>query len=391
MVDEESRNVASELPGPAPVNRDRRRDPDVLEGEVPPRVVDELVREAPAAEPVSEAVPPSFAPPKANARSGLSAFAAGVLGGLIASAAAAAGGYYLFAPKTDLAQENASRLAALEAAAQRNGSALDAETQREGAAIAALEKRLGALEAANAGNAAVIGVARDDIPQLSARISKLESGAQPSNEARPDLSALTGRIDKVEAALSAPKSETRVAPERPSAGDNAAAIAIVAGELEEKLASGAPFEMELAALERLGVEPGRLAALKAVVSGAPTGGALATSFHMVAPKLIAAASHDEGGGIIDRFLSHIRGLVQVHVLKETAGDDPNALVSQIEAALRRGDAKGALAAFGKLAPAARQAAGEWAAQAGARQEADAALLSIRETAIGRLTGGGAKP
>jgi hypothetical protein len=77
----------------------------------------------------------------------------------------------------------------------------------------------------------------------------------------------------------------------------------------------------------------------------------------------------------------------VRDLTETTGDDPPALVSQIEALSRRGEFAGALAAFNKLPEAARQAAGDWPAQARARQGADSALQSIREAAIGRLAAG----
>jgi hypothetical protein len=424
MVDEEIRNVAPEPAGPAPVNRDKRPDPDVIEGEVAPPGDDEAAREPPAAEAAGEALPPHSAQPVATASGGLRAFASGALGGVIVAALAAGGGYYLSAPKTDLAQADAGRL-----------SALEVQAQTQSAALAGLEKRLGAVEAANAENAPAVTAAteavrgltadvkglhadlaavRDEIPGLStridklesgaqqsggssaelsalaARIDKLESGAQQSSGSSAELSALAGRIDKIEAALAAPKSETRVAPEKPSAGDNAAAIAVVSGVLEEKLAAGAPIGPELAALERLGVDPAGLIALKAVVNGAPSGAALAASFNALAPKILAATSHSEQGSVADRFLAHIRGLVQVHDLTETAGDDPSALVSQIEAACRRGDAGAALSAFGKLPKAAREAAGDWAAQANARRAADEALQSIREAAIGRLTGG-AKP
>ena len=157
--------------------------------------------------------------------------------------------------------------------------------------------------------------------------------------------------------------------------------------MEDRLAAGAPFGPELAALKRLGVDPAELAALQAVVQGAPTGGALAASFDAIAPKVLAATSQGEGGGGVDRFLAHMRNLVRVRNLNETAGDDPQAIVSQIEADCRRGDIAGALAAFGKLPEAAREAAGDWPTQAGARQAADAALQSIREAAIGRLAGG----
>jgi hypothetical protein len=101
---------------------------------------------------------------------------------------------------------------------------------------------------------------------------------------------------------------------------------------------------------------------------------------------VAAASHEEEGGVVDRFLAHIRGLVHVRKLNETQGDDPQAIVSRIEADSRRGDAAGALAAFNQLPETARQAAGDWAVKAHARLAADAALQSIREAAIGRLAG-----
>jgi hypothetical protein len=150
------------------------------------------------------------------------------------------------------------------------------------------------------------------------------------------------------------------------------------------------LEPELTALQRLGVEPGGLAALRTVVNGAPKGAALAASFEAIAPKVLAATSHEEKGGVVDRFLAHIHGLVRVRDLSETPGDDPEALVSQVVADSRRGDIAGALGAFAKLPEPARQAAEGWATQARATQAADAALQAIRDAAIGRLSGG-AKP
>src|SRR6202020_1422523 len=120
---------------------------------------------------------------------------------------------------------------------------------------------------------------------LSARVAKLESDSPKANAAGPDLAALAARIDKIEGALAAPKSETRVAAEKPAAADNAATIAIIAQVAEERLRSGAGFGPELAALQRLGVDSAALAPLEAVVNGAPTNGALAASFDAVAPHV----------------------------------------------------------------------------------------------------------
>ena len=211
-----------------------------------------------------------------------------------------------------------------------------------------------------------IDAARGEIPGLAARVAKLETGAPTANDA--DLSALAARLDKIEAALAAPKSETRVAAEKPAAADNAAAIAIIAGAIADRLAAGAPFGTEVAALQRLGVDPAGWRRLQAVADGAPTGSALAASFR----RDCAAGS---GRGFAGRerrrrsiaFSPICAASSRYMTLGERAGDDPEAIVSRIEASCRRGDIAGALAAFDKLPEAARQAAGDWPVKARARQ------------------------
>jgi hypothetical protein len=424
MIDQETQGDSA-ASADAPVNRDARREPGVIEGEVVARETgeNEPPRDAPAPE---TAARPEAAPPAGRSRTGARGFLGGALAGLIVSALAAGAGYTLLASKADVSQD-ATRLSEVEAQARRDNSALAANLSRDRAAVAALDKRVSALEAsagasntadldkrvraleaANADNGpnaaaaadaaqrlatqvkslqADVDAARGEIPDLSTRVGKLESETQKASAAGPDLAALAARVDKIETTLAAPKTETRAAPETPSAADNAAPIAIIAGALADKLGAGAPFGSELAELERLGVDPAKLAPLRAVADGAPTGGALAASFHAVAPKVLAAASPAEQGGVTDRFLAHLHDLVRVRNLNETAGDDPPALASQIEALSRRGDVAGALSAFNKLPESSRQAAGDWLTLAGARQAADSALQSIREAAITQLAAG----
>ena len=425
MVDDETQDVSAR-PAGAPPNRDARPDPGVIDGEIAARGPNE--REPP---PSAAGAPESAAQPRPAPapRAGFRGVLARALAGLVVSALAVGAFYTLLAPGADV-EDSANRLAELEAQVQQENAALDAEAKRESAAVASLDKRVSALETsggssgeldkrvaaletANADNGpkavaaaqtaqqavqtdqqlttqvkdlrADIDAARGEIPGLAARVAKLETEAPKANDA--DLSALAARLDKIEAALAAPKSESRVAPEKPAPADNASAIAIIAGEIEDKLAAGAPFGTEAAALQRLGVDPAQLASLQAVAGGAPTGSALAESFDAVAPQVLAAASPAESGGVLDRLLAHIHGLVRVHVLGESAGDNPEAIVARIGAECRRGDIAGAVAAFDKLPAAARQAAGDWPVKARARQAADAALQSIREAAVGRLAGG----
>jgi hypothetical protein len=417
MVDQETKDVSAG-PAGAPVNRDARREPEVIEGAIAAREPDGSgsAAESAAAESRSDPRTAAKATPRNSARSLL----AGAVGGIVVSALGLGAGYSLLTSKAD-GSDTANRLGALEAQARQTNEALGAEANRESAAVAALEKRIGALEtgasnaadldkrvaaleAAGAGNGAAseatqrlaaqekdlradIDAERGAIPDLSARVAKLETETPKTNGAGPDLAALAGRVDKIEAALATPKSETRAAAEKPAAADNATAIAIIAEAFADKLHAGAPFGPELTELERLGVDLAALAPLQAVVNGAPTNDALAASFSAVAPHVLAAASEGDKGSVTDRFLAHIHNLVRVRDLNETAGDDPQALVSQIEAESRRGDIGAALASFDKLPEAARKAAGDWPTVAHARQAADAALQSIREAAIGQLAGG----
>jgi hypothetical protein len=424
MVDEEINDVSAGPTG-APVNRGARPEPTVIEGEVATRDPDESGSSPEPAAAGTRAPPAAKAAPRTGARG----FLGGAVAGLIVSALGLGAGYTLLAPKADVS-DTTNRLSALETQARQTNDAVGAEANRESAAIAALEKRISALEssagapapgaadfekrvsaleAASAGNSAAsdatqrlasqakdlradLDAEKGQLPDLSARVAKLESDASKAstNASSSDLAAFAARVDKVEGALAAPKNETRAVEEKLAAADNATTIAVIAEVAEEKLRAGAGFGPELASLQRLGIDSAALAPLQAVVNGAPTNSALAASFSAVAPHVLAAAAPPESGGVADRFLAHLHNLVKVRELNETAGDDPQALVSQIEAMSRRGDIAAALVAFDKLPEAARKAAGDWPTLARARQTANAALQSIREGAVERLEGG-AKP
>ncbi len=418
MVDEEIKDV-SDGPTGAPVNRDGRREPEVIEGEIAARDPDDSASSPdPTAAQTKADARTARAPPRPGARSLL----AGAVGGLVVSVLGLGVGYSLLTSKAD-GPDTADRLGALEAQARQTNEALGAEANRDSAAVAALEKRVSALEAsagasnpagldkrmtaleaASAGNSAAsdatqrlaaqakdlrteVDAEKGELPELSARVAKLESDTPKASAAGPDLAALAARVDKVEGTLAAPKNETRVTEEKLAAADNATTIAIIAEVAEERLRSGAAFAPELAALQRMGVDAAALAPLQAVANGAPTNNALAASFNAVAPHVLAATAQPDTGSVTDRFLAHLHNLVKVRELNETAGDDPQALVSQIESASRRGDIGAAVAAFDKLPEAARKAAGDWPALARARQAAEAALQSIREAAVGRLASG----
>ncbi len=440
MVDEEPQRPVSGPPGGAPSNRDKRPNETVIEGEVAEPAAEAAAAEADdEGKAASEEAPESAAarepaeplPPQAKPYGAGRALAAGALGGAVVAALAAAG-LYFYSPNSGLTEAEQDRLAALETETSRDGAAIGGLDKRlgalegagGGAALAAVEKRVGALEASggasgapeldkrigvleaanaaegrkiDAGTQAVqamsgdikvlradVDAARGEIPALAGRLAKLETVLSSA-----DLTGLTSRVEKIESALAAPKVETRVAPEKPLASDNPAATAIVADAIRDKLASGASYANEIAALAALGVGPSQLAPLKALAGGAPTDSALAASFAAAEPKVLAAAPQ-ETGGIGERLLAHLHSLIKVRYLGEAAGDDPPALASQVLASLRQGDLAGALAAFAKLPEPLRQAASGWGAEAERKQAAVAAMQAIREAAVARLAQG-AKP
>jgi hypothetical protein len=279
-----------------------------------------------------------------------------------------------------LAEARAARDEAAKALAQANAAAQGNGKPAPPAPAAAPDPRIAEIKA--------------DEAALGGRIDKLETTL--GDRTGKIEAALGGRIDKlettlgdrigkIEAALAAPKTETRVPPTEVAPKSDPAAQAIAALALEQRLHAGEPFAAEWAALSRLGADGAALATLKPYSdAGAPTAAALAASFAKIAPSLVAADNPETGDGVVDQMLDHMRKLVRVRAVGEVAGDDPAALVSQIEAALARGKTASALGIFARLPEAARKAGADWAKTADARVAADAAAQSLRENAIGRL-------
>ncbi len=118
MVDGESHGNVSEPAGGAPINRDKRPNDVMIEGEAAPaeseRSAPEPETEKIAEEPALERAPPpepTAPPPPSMKPPGVGrALAAGALSGAVVSALAAAAGYYLLPLKANLSEADVSRL-----------------------------------------------------------------------------------------------------------------------------------------------------------------------------------------------------------------------------------------------------------------------------------------
>jgi hypothetical protein len=443
MADETSQDQPPDLDGAATPNRDRRPEPPVvIEGEV--AASSENVEAPPSIEPLAADPPTASEPepvleknaelPPASGRPLLSAAIGAIVG-----AAIAAGGLWFLGQRPAADPDLVSRLENLE----RNPStpptaALAALDKRVGALEAALGaasdkgseaaygQRITALESAalsakaaadaNKDSLSLAQAARDDAAKalalattaaqkgdaiagaatptvqpsadvggLEARIGKLEAALAALDRPAIDLAPFSQRLDKLEGALAAPKTENRVAAEPAAPSRDGAGLAVVAQALNDRLRAGAPFPLEQTALEHLGADPAKLAVLKPFAEkGAPTPGALAGDFAKISPAILAAAAPQSSAGFVDRLIANMGKVVKVTRVGEVAGDDPAALVSQIGAALARGQIGPATAAWARLPEAARQISKEWAGEAQSRLAADQAAQDILDDAMTRL-------
>ena len=380
----------------------------------------------PETPPVEEHEPFTPAPPPPRAGAGpLTAVISGALAGAVLSGAL----LWWLAPETGVSPDVARRLTAVESAAassagleRRIGALEDGATLQADkmAGVSAYGPRLSALEAAAPETKAVAEVSKSalseaqaaradaanalaaagkpqgeapapapavDLAPVETRLGNLEAGVAALAAAKPDLAPLNDRIAKLEAALAAPKSEARAAPDPAPSGKDAGMLAVAAQALSQRIAAGAPYPAEQGALERLGADPARLAQLKPFANdGAPTTAALANDFTKIAPALLSAAEPKSDDGIMSRMMANMRGVVSVHPVGEQAGDDAAALVSQISAALGRGDVAGALKTFARLPDASRAVGKDWAAKANSRVEAAGAAQALLDDSLTRLGG-----
>src|SRR5580704_4596323 len=99
MVDEEIKDVSAGPTG-APVNRDARREPEVIEGEIAAPGTDD--RERTTGPSASERGAEPRAASVARPRTGARGFFSGAVAGLIVSALGVGAGYTFFASKADV-------------------------------------------------------------------------------------------------------------------------------------------------------------------------------------------------------------------------------------------------------------------------------------------------
>ncbi len=254
----------------------------------------------------------------------------------------------------------ADRLAALEAQV----AALAARPSGEGASDGAGG---GADPAALAAMAETVAALRAEVEGLRATVA-----AGPDPRLADQIAALTAAAAAERAAAEARAEALRLETERATAAMRARAALL---RVQAAVDGGGPLDAALADLAAAGVAvPAELAAQAA---GVPTLATLQAAFPDAARAALAASvTVPTDGDMMDRLGAFLRAQTGARSLEPRSGDDPDAVLSRAEAALRAGDLAATLAELDTLPPAAAPALAAWRAQAEARAAAVAAVRRI---------------
>jgi hypothetical protein len=393
--------IADETPEPP------REDPILSEPE--PERAEHVAQEEPAPKVEERPAPP--APPAAPPRRGGSGVVPLIFGGLIAALAGVGASRFVFPDGWPGATGTETVVADLRAAA-------DAQTAK----IAELESTLAALRdqvAAVPDPTAALGTLRDELApqitdaataasqaaerlgtldtQLSALSTRVEEIAQRPSPAGLDTASLDAELATFRQELSAAVDEARA--NVVAAQEEAARIANEAAEeaaareaaaAEEAEATRAAAEAAAAAAAREAAQTSILAALDSgepyadflagldvppalsdpAADGVPTLTELVDSYPEAArAALDASIRANVDGTAMDRFTAFLRVQTGARSLEPRDGDDPDAILSRAEAAVRAGDLSQALTELTALPESGQAAMAGWTQSARTRLDA----------------------
>jgi hypothetical protein len=227
------------------------------------------------------------------------------------------------------------------------------------------------------------------LDELAARIDTLER--QPLDQAvSPEaIEAYERALEELQAEVDAQRSEVaQMAQEAVSAEENAeeqaqlAASRAALAEITSALESGESFSDAVSVLSSNGVSVPEALVANAE-SGVATLGSLIESYPSAARSALSAARSvetegAEGPGRIATFFANQLGARSV---APREGDDADAILSRVEAAVRAGDLDTALSELSSLPEAAQNAMSEWRIQAQTRLEAKTAADGLVQQLI----------
>jgi hypothetical protein len=301
----------------------------------------------PSSGPAKPSTPPQ-AERKQAATSGL--IAAGIVGGLIALAAAGSMQYAGILPSSNSERAGSDEIAALKTdiAGLRQQLA-----NAPGADNSALEQRIAALEGAKGEAPQVDGLAE--------KIAALETALQSERSAQASTTAeLTRRLTDAETKINEPRDDIEVA------------RAIASAALKAAIDRGGPFLTELDTLSKVTPDDPAIASLQSfAATGVPSRSELMQKFPDVANAMLSAINQpDPNQGIMERLTESAFSLVKVRPVGNIEGETPDAMIARMENKLRNGDLQGAALEWNGLPEAARTASADYKKSLDARIEVE---------------------
>ncbi len=382
---------ASSDDDPMPTDEDRVE--AATDSDVPPELDQETVTDAEDLPPdLEEAAAVAAAEPAPERPSAFVAMLPLLLGGVIAGAIGFfAGRYYDEFNTPEVAGPTA----------EDNAAALSEQTAR----LDSIESTLGEVAARDIGGeiseaVAPVGVAVTDV---STRVDGL-TGALSSLSERVETIALrptaTGieadefddalgefrtqlqsTIDQAQAEIDKARSEAETISEQAFAAEQSALVQSAWSQIETALESGAAYREPLDELQSVLEIPVPELLTAHADDGIPQLSALQQEFPTVARTALDASirtSSDEGGAV-DKFTSFLRVQAGVRSLAPREGDDPDAVLSRAEAALKSGDVSATLEEIKTLPEAGQAALTDWAGAAMTRLDVLGAASEFADT------------
>ncbi|MFC3568353.1 COG4223 family protein [Paracoccus simplex] len=215
------------------------------------------------------------------------------------------------------------------------------------------------------------------IDELSSRPAADPAAAERMQDFAAQAQALQGQIAaaaaEAEKRIAAAQSQAAALQESAEAANRRAQAATAAAALQAAIETGGARDQALADLRAAGVEP------PVVLAGeVPTLEQLRGDFPAAARDGLAAAlkATPGNGGALDSIGNFLRVQTGARSVEPREGDDPDAVLSRADAAVKAGDIKGALAEIGGLPQPGQDAMSDWTAKAGVWVEANAALAAL---------------
>ncbi|MGX9573578.1 COG4223 family protein [Mesorhizobium sp. f-mel] len=347
-------------------------------------------------------------------RGGINGIAAGIIGGVIALAAAgglqfagllgapgagdaSSGGVSLDGINGEIASLK-SEIAGLKDTAGNNDAsanvdglspALD-QVKRD---VAALKS---AVEQGGAGDSAGLAALGDKVRQIEAEIAAF---GQTGNTAPVDLGPLNEKLAGLDALVksageTAKAQEGRLAALEQSvsqlsgkleaqAAQPKIALAIAASALKAALDRGAPFAAELDTFAAISPDAPELATLRSYAEkGVPTRAEIAAEMPASANAMVAASEPvDQNAGLLQNLLSSAESLVKVRPIGAVEGAGAPETVARMEVAVNQGDYAKALSEYDTLPEAAKAAGAEFAGKLKARTEVETQIEALIASAM----------